>query len=67
MGAQSDTGSLAEDDPLASLWTPGGFVNPERDRQILPEVRPGDSKELFDYTIQRLRDELNRVKRGEDF
>ncbi|TMC47597.1 MAG: hypothetical protein E6J14_15210 [Chloroflexi bacterium] len=59
-------GDLAENDPLASLWTPGGFVDPERDRQSLSELRP-EARELFDYSIARLRDEIGRVTRAEEF
>ena len=64
--AVARAGDLAENDPLASLWTPGGFVDPERDRQSLSELRP-EARELFDYSIARLRDEIGRVTRAEEF
>lgn len=57
---------LSEQDPLEALWLPGTFVDPERDRHALHEPKP-EAKELFDYTIQRLRNELGRVTRGEEF
>lgn len=57
---------LASDDPLTSLWLPGSFVGPEDERAKAPTLRPGPARELFDSTIDRLREATAEAARGED-
>lgn len=50
---------------LSELWLPGSFIEPERERQKSPSLRPGPAKDLFDAGIERVREEVAREARGE--
>ncbi len=54
------------DEGISSLWLPGTFVSPEQVRAKASELRPGPEKDLFDSSIDVLRQEVAKTTRGED-
>lgn len=48
-------GSARTTDPLDSLWLPGAFHSPERDRHSLQEVGEGAEAEVVQSTVEELR------------
>jgi hypothetical protein len=53
------------DNPLESLWLPGTFTSPERDRRTIPELAPSDEVEVLESAVERLREETQRALRNE--
>jgi hypothetical protein len=58
--------NAAGENPLESLWLPGTFTTPERDRRGLPEIEPGSESEVINATVDRLHEETQRKMRGEE-
>jgi len=51
---------------LSSLWLPGSFAGPERDRAGLDIARAGAEMELMEGAVLDLREHLRRRNRGEE-
>ena len=56
----------AGENPIRSLWVPGTFSSPERDRRELPELQPSAEAEVIGSVVERLREETARRMRQED-
>jgi hypothetical protein len=52
-------------DSVDGLWIPGSAVTPEQDRHKVSEPI-GEQREIFQATIERLRDEIGQNARGEN-
>ncbi len=62
--ALGDTPETSARQSINSLWLPGSFRGPEEDRQNLHE--PSEARaELFESAIKKLREDAQKVTRGE--
>lgn len=62
--ALGDTSETTANQSIGSLWLPGSFKGPEADRRNL-RAPSGAEAELFDITLRRLREGVQKVTRGE--
>jgi hypothetical protein len=62
--ALGDTSETTESQSIDSLWLPGSFKGPEDDRRDL-RVSSGAQTDLFNSAIARLREDAQKVVRGE--
>lgn len=65
--------ALGEEEPrvarlggVQSLWVPGTFSSPERDRHLLGDLQPGAEAEVIGSVVDRLRQETARRMRQEE-
>ncbi len=59
-----DTSETTANQSFGSLWLPSSFRGPEDDRRNL-HAPSGAEAELFDITLTRLREGVQKVTRGE--